>query len=74
MIKIKLFIAAVVVSSMLSFGAPVVSQTVDVTQMPPAVVFVQDRNDNMILRHNFVHDNRLLVPWDNGVDKGFWVK
>ena len=67
--KIKILAAAVAISCLLALGAPAVASI----QMPPAVVFVQDEKDRIMVNHNFEGDNGLLIPWDMSGDNGFWI-
>ena len=71
MTKIKIAAAAAVVSSLLMLGSPALSSA-DAT--PPAVVFVQDEKEKMLVYHDFAGDNGLLIPWDSDVDEGIWVE
>lgn len=69
---IKLLIMVVAISAALSFGSPAAVRASSVVETPPAVVFVQDKNNSMLLSHDFKYDNGMLVPvGTNNVDEGF---
>jgi hypothetical protein len=72
--KIKILLVVVLLASVLSFGTPVVTRASENARIPPAVVFVQDKNDKMLVSHNFSSDERIFVPGDNYNDPGFYIK
>jgi hypothetical protein len=71
--RIKLLLAVVLLASVLSFGTPVVSKASGNVGMPPAVVFVQDKNNKMLVNHNFNYDKRIFIPGNNYNDPGFYI-
>ena len=71
--KIKLLLAVVLLASVLSFGTPVVSRASGNVGLPPAVVFVHDRKDEMLVRHNFNFDERIFIPGNTNKDPGFYI-
>lgn len=73
MIKIKLFAMALVLASMLALGNPGMTRAANVLEIPPAIVFVQDKDNRMLVKHNFKYDEGMLIPGDMDVDEGFFV-
>lgn len=72
--KIKLFIMVLALTSLLAVGSPARSRAEDMDGMPPATVLVQDRENKMLVKHNFVYDAGMLFPMETDVDSGFYVK
>jgi hypothetical protein len=74
MTRAKLIIAVMLLSSMLIMGQPA-ANTVKASETysgAPAVVFVQDKKDKMLINDNFDSDNKFYVRINNGQDKGFY--
>ena len=74
--KIKTSAAVLLLSAVLLTGQPGIAQSIRsvALQMPPAVVFIQDKNKKMLIKHSFEEDNALLIPWDlSTIDNGFYV-
>ena len=72
--KVKYIAAAAGLSALLMLGSPALTSADAEIQMPPAVGFVQDENERMLVYHNFEGDNGLLIPWDTNVDEGIWTE
>lgn len=72
--NIKLLVVMLAVVSVLAIGAPSATRASDYYEMPPAIVLVQDKNDKMMLKHNFESDNGINIPWNTDVDPGFYVQ
>lgn len=71
--KIKLILIMIVLAFLLSFGNPVVTGASSSIILPPAIVLVQDKNNKMLVKHNFVYDQSIFVPGDTQNDPGFYV-
>lgn len=71
--KIKLLLVLIALVSFLSFGTPAATRASGYYETPPAVVFVQDRNDKMLVRHNFQYDKRIFIPGNTEKDPGFYI-
>lgn len=72
--KTKLILAVILISSILLIGQPAV-KTVTASGIftdVPAVVFVQDKNNKMLINDGFESDNKLYVSIDHDVDIGFY--
>lgn len=62
------------IASILALGSPSIIKASNIYEKPPAVVFIQDKDDGMLLNHNFKYDNGMLVNRNSNVDESFWVK
>jgi hypothetical protein len=71
--KIRLLLALFVLTLILSFGTPVVTRASSNIELPPAIVFVQDRNEKMLVKHNFVFDENIFIPGGTNNDQDFYV-
>ncbi|MCX7710743.1 MAG: hypothetical protein N2484_12965 [Clostridia bacterium] len=71
--KLKIVLAVLMLSCMLVLGNPGTVSAVSRYETPPAIVLVQDRNNKMLLKHNFIFDDGMLVPGGSANDDGFWV-
>jgi hypothetical protein len=71
--KVKLLILMLAVTSMLSLGTPAPTRARGALEMPPSIVFVQNKGNGMLLSHNFTFDDWISVDIDDDMDDGFYV-
>ena len=75
--NIKILTIALLLGVMLTVGQPGVtraSQT-DISTIPPAITLVQDKENPMLVKHNFKFDNgNLVTAGEADIDTGFFVE
>ena len=74
MLKIKLSLIVLALVAVLSAGTPNMAKASDAYEMPPAIVFIQDKDEKMLLKHNFVFDQGMMIPGNTDMDKEFFVE
>lgn len=72
--NVKIFAAATILTSLLTLSSPgAVRAEADIHTSAPAVVFVQDPDNRMLVRHHFERDEGFWVPGKTDNDPGFYV-
>jgi len=71
--KIKLALTALILFAALAFLQPMPANADLLASVPPAMVFVKNKEDEMLLKHNFEADNGIYIPWDTSIDEGFFM-
>lgn len=73
--KFKVMAAVLLLCSLLIIGQSSAIRAKASESLPsvPAVVFVQDKNEKMMVSHSFENDERFYIPMGKDTDTGFYV-